>query len=97
MRKKENKIIVSFRSYLTHNLKKKKKGKQILKIKQYHYGSISSQNRLKEDEKGRKYKLSFGSIPTRRGTENAKKKAKKLKKLKNTIMAIFQAKIVWKR
>ena len=26
-----------------------------------------------------------------------KKKAKKLKKLKNTIMASFQAKIVWKR
>ena len=30
--------------------------------------------------------------------ENAKKKAKKLKKLKkNTIMASFQAKIIWKR
>ena len=28
--------------------------------------------------------------------KNAKKKAKKLKKLKSTIMASFQAKIVWK-
>ena len=29
--------------------------------------------------------------------KNAKKKARKLKNLKNTIMASFQAKIVWKR
>ena len=52
-----------------------------------------AKNRLKEDENGRKYKLSFGSVPTRRGTENAKKEAKKLK---NIIMASFKAKIVWK-
>ena len=52
---------------------------------------------MKEDEKGRKQKLSFRSVPTRCGKENAKKKAKKLKKLKNTIMASFQTKIVWKR
>ena len=52
---------------------------------------------MKEDEKGRKQKLSFRSIPTRSGKENAKKKAKKLKKLKNTIMASFQAKIVSSR
>ena len=31
-----------------------KKQQKNLKIKQHHYGSISSQNRLKEDEKGRK-------------------------------------------
>ena len=38
-------------------------------------------------------------VPFLLGAEkkNAKKKAKKLKKLKNTIMASFQAKIVWKR
>ena len=36
----------------------------------------------------------FRSVPTRRGIENAKKQAKKLK---NTIMTSFQAKIVWKR
>ena len=29
--------------------------------------------------------------------KNAKKKTRKLKNLKNTIMASFQAKIVWKR
>ena len=49
---------------------------------------------MKEDEKGGKEKLSFRFVPTRRGIENAKKKAKKSK---NTIMASFQAKIVWKR
>ena len=53
---------------------------------------------MKEAEKGRKQKLSFRFIPTRRGIENAKKKSKKIKKIKkNTIMASFQAKIVWKR
>ena len=50
---------------------------------------------MKQAEKGRKEKLSFRFVPTRRGIENAKKKSKKIKK--NTIMASFQAKIVWKR
>ena len=50
---------------------------------------------MKEAEKGRKQKLSFRFVPTRRGIGNAKKKSKKIKK--NTIMASFQAKIVWKR
>ena len=45
----------------------------------------------------RKGENKFRSVPTRRGIENAKKKAKKLKKLKNTIMASIQTKIVWKR
>ena len=40
-------------------------------------------------------KLSFRSVPTRHEIENSKKKAKKFKKLKNTIMASFQAKIGW--
>ena len=35
----------------------------------------------------------FRSIPTSRVIENSKIKAKKFKKLKNTIMASFQAKI----
>ena len=39
----------------------------------------------------------FRSIPTRCVIENSKQIAKKLKKLKNTIMASFQAKISWKR
>ena len=38
----------------------------------------------------------FRSIPTRREIENSKKIAIKLKKLKYTIMASFQAKIGWK-
>ena len=83
--------MVLFRSYPTRNRKfQKKKQKKFKKIEKYHYGSISSKNRLKEDENGRKYKLSFGSVPTRRGTENAKKEAKKLK---NIIMAPFETTI----
>ena len=49
----------------------------------------------KQVGKGRereKKKLSFNSVPTRREIKNSKKIAKKLKKLKNTIMASFQAK-----
>ena len=38
----------------------------------------------------------FRSVPTRRVIENSKKIAKKFKKLKNTIMTSFQAKIGWK-
>ena len=38
-------------------------------------------------------KLSFRSVPTRRVTENFKKIAKKLKKLKNTISDSFETKI----
>jgi len=48
------------------------------------------------DVKGRKSKFSFHFVPTRRVIENSKKIAKKLKKLKNTIMASFPAKIGWK-
>ena len=54
------------------------------------------QNMLEKFEKGRKEKLSFRFVPTRRVTENYKKKRKKLKKLKNTIMASFHAKVSWK-
>ena len=36
-------------------------------------------------------------MPTQRVTENSKKKAKNFKKLKNPVMASFQAKIGWKR
>ena len=35
-------------------------------------------------------------VPTRRVEENFKKIGKKSKKLKNTIMASFQAKVSWK-
>ena len=53
------------------------------------YRSVSCQNRLEKAEKERKKKLSFRSIPTRHEFENSKKIAKKLK---NTIVASFQAK-----
>ena len=39
----------------------------------------------------------FRSVPTRRVIENSNKIPKKFKKLKNTIMASFQAKTGWKR
>ena len=39
----------------------------------------------------------FRFVPTRPVIKMPKKKAKKLKKLKNTIMASFEAKIGWKR
>ena len=54
MRKRENKIIISFRSYPTHNRNFQKNSKKIQKIKKYHYGFISVQNRLEETEKNRK-------------------------------------------
>ena len=43
------------------------------------------------------HSVPFRFVPTRRVIENSKKIAKKLKKLKNTIMASLQAKIGWKR
>ena len=42
-------------------------------------------------------KKSFRWVPTWPGIKNSKKIAKKFKKLKNTIMASFQAKIGWQR
>ena len=50
---------------------------------------------MENAEKEKKYKLTVRSVPTRRVIENSKKIAKKFKKLKNTIMASFQAKIGW--
>ena len=41
--------------------------------------------------------MSFRFVPTQRVRENSKKIAKVFKKLKNLVMASFQAKIVWKR
>ena len=40
--------------------------------------------------------MSFRFVPTQRVIENSKKIAKIFKKLKNLVMASFQAKIVWK-
>ena len=41
--------------------------------------------------------MSLRFVPTQRVTENSKKIAKNFKKLKNLVMAYFQAKIGWKR
>ena len=81
LRKRENKNYrsVPFRSNLQRN-------------KNYHCGFISSLNRLEQTEKEGKQKLLFRFVPTKREIENSKEIAKKLKKLKNTIMVSFQAK-----
>ena len=41
--------------------------------------------------------MSFRFVPTQRVIENSQKITKIFKKLKNPVMASFQAKIVWKR
>ena len=51
---------------------------------------------MEKTEKEIKKKLLFRSVPTQSVTENSKKITKKLRKLKNTVMASFQAKIGWK-
>ena len=82
---------------MTRNKKFQKNSKKIQKTKKYHYGFLSSQNRLGKAKKEKKLKLSVRSFPTRRVIENSKKIVKKFKKLKNIIMASFPAKIGWKR
>ena len=57
---------VPFRSYLARNGKFEKNSNKIEKIKIYHYGFISSQNRLEKAEKERKQKLSLRFVLTRR-------------------------------
>ena len=54
-RKRENKNFhsIPFRSYPTRNRKFQKNSNKIQKIKKYHYGIISSQNRLENTEKER--------------------------------------------
>ena len=56
LRKSENKNYrsVPFRSYPTRNRNFQKNCEKIQKIKKYHYGFISVQNRLEEAEKNRK-------------------------------------------
>ena len=62
-----------------------------------HYGVISRQNRMEKANEVRKKKLSFCFVPTQSVIENSKKIAKKFNKLKDSVMASFQAKIGWKR
>ena len=55
MTRKKIKIIGSFHSFTTHNRKFQKNSKKIQKkIKKYHYGFVSSQNKLEKAEKERK-------------------------------------------
>ena len=54
MRKREIKMIVPFLSYPTLNIKFQKNRKKIQKIKKYHCGFITSQNRLEKAKKERK-------------------------------------------
>ena len=75
---------------------KKNRG-NLKKLKEYYYGFISSQNTLKKAEKDEKQKLSFRFVPTRHVIENSKHIEKKFQKLKNTIVASFQAIIGWNR
>ena len=75
----------------------KKIGKNLKKLKKYHCGFISIQNKLKKAEKDGKQKLSFHFVTTRHVKKNSKKIAKKFKKFKNTIVASFQAIISWNR
>ena len=65
---KQKKYKLSFRSVPTQRVigNSKKNIRKIRKTKQYHYGFISSENRLEKAEKQKKYKLSFRSVPTKR-------------------------------
>ena len=56
---------------------------------------ISLKKLRKGDNKNYRF-VSFRFVPTQREIENSKKIAIKLKKLKYTILASFQAKIGWK-
>ena len=58
--------------------------------------SIQAKIGRKRMRKREKKKSSLRFVPTRRVIENSKKIAKKFKKLNNTIITSFQAKIGWK-
>ena len=72
-------------------------GKNLKKLKAYHFGFTSSQNTLKKAEKDGKQKLLFRFVPTRHVIENSKNIEKTFQKFKNTIVASFQAIIGWNR
>ena len=62
-------------------------------MQKYSYGFFTSKNWLEKAEKKRKYKLAFRFVPTQRVIENSKQIVKRFKKLQNTIMVSFQAKM----
>ena len=93
--KKERKQKLSFRFVLTRRVieNSKKNSEKIQKIKKFHYGFISSQNRTEKAEKEKTRTIvSFRPYPTR-NRKLQKNIAKKFKKLKNSFSASFQAKI----
>ena len=85
-RKKKKSRSDPFQPDPSKEIKKKSK-----KIKKYHPGSIWNRNGAGKAESLRKKNISFRSVSTRTGVENAKKIAEKFKKLKNIILASFQA------
>ena len=95
--KRENKNYRSVPFLMCNTKFQNKIAKKLKKLKKYNHRLISSQNRLEEAEKERKLKLLLRFDPARCVIENSKKTAKKFKKLKNTITALFQTKIGWKR
>ena len=80
-RREKIKIIISFRSFLTHNLKFQKNCNKNKKLKNASMATFKSQNMLEKAEKKRKDKLAFRFVPTQRVIENSKKIAKKFKKI----------------
>ena len=76
---------------------KTKSRKNSKQIKKDHYGIISSENKLENAQRERiKIIVSIRSDPTRK-RKLKKNIAKKFNKLKNSVMACFQAKIGLKR
>ena len=57
----------------------------------------SLQAKISWEKQRKREKKSFQQVPTRPIIENSKKIVKKLKKLENTIMGSFRAKICWGR
>ena len=70
--------------------------KWLRKRENKNYRSVTQVGKGRESEKI-KIIVPFRFVPTRQVREHSKKIAKKFKKLKNTIMASFQAKICWRR
>ena len=84
-------------SFPTRNRKFQKNSKQIQKIRKYHHSFFSSENTLGKATKEKKYKKSFRCVPGRLVIEILKKQQKNSKKLENTSIASFQAKIEWEK
>ena len=85
-------IIVPILPTLLRIENSKKKKEKVQKIKKHHSGFISSQIWLGKAEKVSKKILSFRPFLLDLESRILKKIGKKFKKLKNTVLALFQAK-----